>query len=174
MASSYTQNYKLCQWEAGDKVLRTEFNADNAKIDAAIAAVEGRVSGLSGSKASISELNSVKNSLDSLSQTVSQHAAALTGKGNCQLYVTSYTGAGGCGENNQNSLTFPHKPFAVFLISGNYVISLFQGVTSTRGTGSSYLHSAWSGNTLRWYSSSDSDQLNQKGARYSVFALLEL
>ena len=37
MASSYTSNYQLCQWEAGDKVLRTDFNGDNQKIDAALA-----------------------------------------------------------------------------------------------------------------------------------------
>ena len=38
MASSQTQNYQLNQWAAEDPVLRTDFNADNAKIDAAIAA----------------------------------------------------------------------------------------------------------------------------------------
>ena len=33
---NHTQNYQLSQWEATDKVQRTDFNADNAKIDAAI------------------------------------------------------------------------------------------------------------------------------------------
>ena len=33
----YTQNYQLNQWEASDRVLREDFNSDNAKIDAAIA-----------------------------------------------------------------------------------------------------------------------------------------
>ena len=37
MSTNYTNNYNLCQWEASDKVLRTDFNADNAKIDAALA-----------------------------------------------------------------------------------------------------------------------------------------
>ena len=37
MASGQTANYQLNQWEAEDKVLRTEFNADNAKLDAALA-----------------------------------------------------------------------------------------------------------------------------------------
>ena len=37
MASGQTANYQLNQWEAEDKVLRTEFNADNQKIDAALA-----------------------------------------------------------------------------------------------------------------------------------------
>lgn len=34
MASNYTEHLGLCQWEATDQVLREEFNADNAKIDA--------------------------------------------------------------------------------------------------------------------------------------------
>lgn len=34
-----TSNYQLNQWEGTDRILRTDFNADNAKIDAAIAAV---------------------------------------------------------------------------------------------------------------------------------------
>ena len=37
MASSQTSNYGLSQWEATDQVQRTEFNVDNAKIDAALA-----------------------------------------------------------------------------------------------------------------------------------------
>lgn len=36
MASNYTENFGLCQWEATDQVLRTEFNEDTAKIDAAL------------------------------------------------------------------------------------------------------------------------------------------
>ena len=38
MATNHTTNYQLNQWEATDQVLRTEFNADNAKIDAALKA----------------------------------------------------------------------------------------------------------------------------------------
>lgn len=39
MASNYTENYGLCQWEATDQVLRTEFNEDNAKIDEVLASL---------------------------------------------------------------------------------------------------------------------------------------
>ena len=39
MASSYTANYGLCQWQAEDQVLRTEFNQDNAKVEAALTAL---------------------------------------------------------------------------------------------------------------------------------------
>ena len=38
MASNYTENYGLCQWEAADQVLREEFNEGHTKIDAALKA----------------------------------------------------------------------------------------------------------------------------------------
>ena len=43
MASNYTENYGLCQWEATDQVLRTEFNEDHAKIDAVLSKKLGAV-----------------------------------------------------------------------------------------------------------------------------------
>lgn len=36
MSTNKTTHYQLNQWEAGDKVLRTEFNQDNLKIDQAL------------------------------------------------------------------------------------------------------------------------------------------
>ena len=36
---NYTKNYQLNQWEASDRVLREDFNSDNAKIDAALGAL---------------------------------------------------------------------------------------------------------------------------------------
>ena len=36
MASNYTTNYGLCQWEPGDKFLREEFNGDNRRIDTVV------------------------------------------------------------------------------------------------------------------------------------------
>ena len=37
MSTNYTENFDLCQWEPTDPVQRVEFNADNAKLDAALA-----------------------------------------------------------------------------------------------------------------------------------------
>ena len=45
MATNHTTNYQLCQWEATDKVLRTDFNEDNQKIDAALATIPKIVAG---------------------------------------------------------------------------------------------------------------------------------
>ena len=42
MASGYTANYGLCQWQPEDQFLREEFNEDNARTDAAIAAAEAK------------------------------------------------------------------------------------------------------------------------------------
>ena len=36
---NYTKNYQLNQWDATDRVLRTDFNSDNQKIDATLEAL---------------------------------------------------------------------------------------------------------------------------------------
>lgn len=46
MASKYTSGYRLSQWEAGDKVLRTDFNEDNAKLDTALRRHDGQLLGV--------------------------------------------------------------------------------------------------------------------------------
>ena len=40
MATNQTTNCQLNQWELADQVLRTDFNADNAKLDAALLALD--------------------------------------------------------------------------------------------------------------------------------------
>ena len=53
MASNYTENYGLCQWEATDQVLRTDFNEDNAKVDAALKEQAETLSNLSATRNAI-------------------------------------------------------------------------------------------------------------------------
>ena len=43
MASGQTSNYGLNQWAAEDPVLRTDFNQDNAKLDASLGAIDKRI-----------------------------------------------------------------------------------------------------------------------------------
>ena len=94
-----TANYNLCQFEAGDQVQRTDFNEDNAKIDAAIAAeASARQSGdssLSGQLSSLSSTVSGKASQSSLN-TLKNQVAKL---GNCQIHCFTYTGTGSSGTN---------------------------------------------------------------------------
>jgi len=142
MASSYTSNYSLCQWAASDKVLRSEFNADNAKIDAALQAVNSRVDG----KASTSALNSLKSTVNALSQTVTGQGGTLEHKGNCQIAFSTYVGDGA----DTKTLTFPRKPLAVLVASDMHLLAV-QGspeVMHVSGGSTMRLRSTWSGNSL--------------------------
>ena len=76
MPTNHTKKYDLNLWETEDAVLRTDFNADNEKIDTALAA-----------KAEAAELTSLKQTVSSLSGTVSDHTNLLTKLGNCQVQV---------------------------------------------------------------------------------------
>ena len=166
MASNYTSSYNLNQWSASDRVLRTEFNADNAKIDAALAG-----------KASASSVSGLQNALNSLQTTVGQHTAALSGKGNCQLYVASYTGTGRSEAANPNSLTFPTAPEVVYIGKGGNWLVLVQGEASTWAMGSSggtgAVTVSWSGKTVRWYSTNARAQMNESGSVYKAIALMK-
>jgi len=168
MASNYTSNYSLCQWAASDKVLRTDFNADNAKIDAAIKAVNGRVDG----KASTSSLNSLKSTVNSLSQTVSSQGSALGHRGNCQIELSSYIGDGA----DSRTHSFARRPL-FFLVYGQVQMIICYGATlaychalDTHG-----VETAWSGNSVTLTSRSASTQndsraiANISGVTYHMF-----
>ena len=51
MATNQTTNYQLNQWEPTDQVLRTDFNADNAKTDAALKTLADEALSLPGADA---------------------------------------------------------------------------------------------------------------------------
>lgn len=65
MASGHTEQYQLNQWEANDLVVRTDFNADNLKIEAALAQLEE-------DKASLSVVDVVARSLGQLRTQVNE------------------------------------------------------------------------------------------------------
>ena len=80
MATNYTTNYQLNQWEPTDAVQRVDFNADNAKVDAALKSLSDQVV----QKANQSAVNTLitavnqkvdQSTLDSLTQTVNQKAS---------------------------------------------------------------------------------------------------
>jgi|GEM_PF-1730500 len=55
MATNHTSNYTLNQWEPDDAVIRIDFNEDNAKIDAALAA-KAETSALAALQAEVAAL----------------------------------------------------------------------------------------------------------------------
>ena len=80
-----TTNYQLNQWAKPDRVMMDDFNADNAKIDAAL-----------------------KANADAIAET----AAAC---GNCRIVYGSYVGNGQYGSSNPKTLTFDGTPLFVAL-----------------------------------------------------------
>ena len=155
MASNYTEHIGLCQWKPTDQVLRTEFNQDNAKVDAA---------------------------LDTLEQAVTQHgealetqAAAIAKLGNCIIYHTTYTG------NNQFSRiqTFPGTPMAVMVAetdSGTGFIA-WRGMTVVKPFHQQYgtieIALTWGSDSLSWsYETNFGWAMNSLGSSYQLIGLL--
>ena len=98
MATNHTTNYQLNQWEAADQVLRTDFNDDNAKIDAALTGLAAKNTELEGAV-----------------------AAAVAGAGNCRMELFTYTGTGAYGATGPTQIQFTQKP-DVYLISGDLAL----------------------------------------------------
>ena len=155
MSTNYTTNYDLNQWEGTDKVLRAEFNADNAKIDAAL-----------------------KANSDAVDSLETQLVSGLAGKGNCQLWTTSYVGDDQVTYNSNNRITFPKLPVLVIIQGtngGETMLILGQNTKYLTIMGTAYGGSVtWEGTTMSWRvnTTNPSDQFNLQGATYLVLALL--
>ena len=156
MASNYTTNYQLNQWEAGDQVLRTEFNRDNQKIDGALAANAEAIAAEVAARTALTE--------------------TVSGKGNCQVWTTSYTGTGTVNEEGACHLTFP-KPPALFIIGNPFAhgICVSQGVL-VRVSGNDRQSTTWSsdGLSVSWHNSNAAMQFNEEGEIYRVVAFLPM
>jgi len=150
MASNYTEHYNLCQWEPTDQFVRTDFNEDNAKIDAA---------------------------LHGLSEAATEHSNLLQRCGNCQIYTTTYIGNGQYGYDKACTFTCPHPPVlvhiqgqqdnsAVLIVRPNEVCNI---VGRSNTSGPSF---RWNGNTVLWFSDSAAWQMNVQQIEYRVFMLL--
>ena len=85
MASNYTTNYNLCQWQPTDQVQRTDFNADNAKLDAALA-TKAEADALNSLTQTVNQKAS-QSALNALNTTVQQIQADLT-----KITFGTYTG----------------------------------------------------------------------------------
>ena len=104
MATNHTANYELSQWLSTDQVLRTDFNADNVKLDAALKDLGDQVV----QKAS-------QSAVDTLTTAVSQKAeqSALTAAVSTipKIAVGTYTG----NDNGSRSFSVGFTPKAVYV-----------------------------------------------------------
>ena len=148
MSTNHTTNYNLNQWEATDKVLRTDFNEDNAKIDAAL-----------------------KASAD----VAAAAAAAAALCGNCQIETQSYTGTGTHGAASPTRITFSKPPLLFIIVSNLYAVAFGSSflnncvVAYTNSIGN--CTATWSGNTVALSSDSFANtQMNGENRIYQVIA----
>ena len=143
MPTNHTPNYQLSQWERDDRILMEDFNADNAKIDGALAEHAAAMEILSATK------------------------------GNCQIHVGTYTGTGKFGEEHPTSYTFPVMPalFIIFRPGGSYpMIARGDARAATVINGSSDMKLTWTGTTVSWYGNSSNGQYNNNESIYFVVA----
>ena len=140
----HTTNHQLSQWENTDRVLMEDFNADNAKIDAALRA-----------------------EADARAAADAALAAQVAKLGNCQISRFTYTGTG---PDVPQVLTFPKKPLMVMMMNGSGCAAFcLYGFTSSRLLDSSNGHFpvSWTENSLTWTSST----MNAKGTPYPALVL---
>ena len=160
MAANQTTNYQLNQWEAADQVLRTDFNADNAKVDAALA---GKVD------------QAALDNLESTVETLTGTTASLSATHNGRVYTSSYTGNGSASK----TISFPARPMLVNIMGSSNWLCAVQGSNvgsgSYLGGGGEAINVSWSGHSMTVSSpSGDASYLcNWSGDRYSVVALLD-
>lgn len=145
MPTNYTEHYALSQWEPGDKVQRTDFNADNAKIDAALASQAATLAGLT---------------------------TAVPKLGNCQTYTANYIGATNGGKVTH---IFPHKPCLVMIVDldgGGFLVSFRDMKKSIQNHNATF---AWDDNTVTWFCAGNSEiGMNYPNRHYQILAFLDM
>ena len=153
MASNQTSNYGLNQWEATDQVLRTEFNADNSKIDAALKGLADKDTALEG--------------------TLASQAAEIVKRGNCSIEHFTYVGNGGYGSGSPTRITFSLPPVLFLIVGEDYFafgshfmnsLMIDLGENNAQGQGS------WSGTRFSFTQGNAQWQLNTQNETYHVFA----
>ena len=167
MATNQTTNYQLNQWEPTDAVQRVDFNADNAKLDAALNALSDQVA----KKADEEDLTALSESV----------AAVSAGMGNCDMELLTYTGTGAMGQSSPTRITFSSLPDA-FLVVGDLAILLGRGgvkeaILACKDVtySESFVSTSsltWTGTQMSLYNSVDARyQMNSENKVYWVLGL---
>ena len=160
MASNYTEHYDLCQWEPTDQILRTDFNADNAKTDAALK--------------TLADKDTELEEKDTLLET------AISRCGNCKMEAVQFTGNG----TDSVAIIFSQKPaFFVIVVKEAIIFSDGTADTATTLEYDSVLHGAgigsqkitWNGGTATLSVGSNLQKyFNESGTTYHALAFYML
>ena len=157
----HTQNYQLSRWEKDDRIMMEDFNADNARIDAAIAA-----------KADAEDVTA-------LGETVAAVAAALGAAGkNTRITWGSYNGTGTYGIGNKTTVTPGLYPVLVCVGSPSdtsytsWPWFMMRPCTEAQTYGGHKITVDWTDTSVSWYGTYDAEQqMNRSGSVYYYIAL---
>ena len=144
MSTNHTTNYNLNQWEATDKVLRTEFNEDNAKIDAALKA------------------------------NADAAAAIQAKLGNCRIEHSTYVGDGNAGSGYPTGLTFSDEPPVLVVVVGrdSKLLALHSETQSSFSMDGGLFQVSWTDSGVTWWHvSNPNSQFNAYGTTYHVLMI---
>ena len=149
-------NYQLNQWAKSDRVMMDDFNADNAKIDAALKA----------NADAIAAETTARVAGDAALQS------AVSACGDCFVEAKTYTGNGTKGSSNAIRFTFDKTPQIVFITGYGTTAIGVRGCSSALSTDSGGLRTSWSGKTVSWYHDNNYvSHMNNTGSTYTVIAL---
>lgn len=116
MASNHTEHFSLNQWQADDQVLRTDFNEDNAKIDAALNDLSGGLAAAQAEKADQTALDALAAEVAKKATTAALEALSKKLASMPCLVTGTYTGDGA--ESRLISLGFQPKALLVMTDEG--------------------------------------------------------
>lgn len=192
-----TANYKLSQWEKSDRIQMEDFNGDNAKLEAALKAQAGALAAhgasldamsthaaaLSAHETTLAAHTASLNAMSTHAATLSAHEtaiaalnAAVSKRGNCQVQFVTYPGAGGGLASNPKTLTFAHRPMAIFLYGSSNHFTwaargfVYSSLSLTKGT----ITFTWNDRSISWYGDNSMIGLDHPDYTYTAVVLLEI
>ena len=184
MASNHTTNFELCQWQADDQVKRTDFNEDNAKIDAALNDLSGGLAAAQAEKADQTALDALAAEVAKKATTAALEAVRAAVP---KIAVGTYTGTGTYGDSKPCTLdltqTIGREPQLVLVRRQTDPSGRTKCLTLIRGAAAADCYNAhdilsdttnritWTGKRVSWYGESASVQMNESGFLYIYLAI---
>lgn len=107
---THTENFKLSQWQKSDRIMMSDFNSDNQKLDTALKTIANALE----TKAEASALKTIADAVETKAEASALSALAATVS---KITAGSYTGDG---EESQ-AITLGFQPSAVLLLCDEIV-----------------------------------------------------
>ena len=169
-----TTNYKLSQWEKSDRIQMEDFNGDNAKLEAALKA---QADALTAHGASLDGMKTHAATLSAHETAIAALNAAVSKRGNCQIQLVTYRGSNGGIASKPKTLTFAHRPMAIFLYGSpdNHFTWAARGYAQSYLTGNKAIISfSWGDRSVTWYGDNSTIGLDSSTCTYTAVVLLEI